>query len=85
VSCLIEIWTMVGEQRTLYTPACLNCGWIGSDGTMPEAEAEGAMHERGERRPWQMAPGQEPGWEASRDRVEREYGAVKTPSPAPPG
>jgi hypothetical protein len=62
VSCLIEIWTMVGEQRTLYTPACLNCGWIGSDGTMPEAEAEGAMHERGERRPWQMAPGQEPGW-----------------------
>jgi hypothetical protein len=59
---------MVGERRTLYTPACLNCGWIGSDGTMPEAEGEGAMHERGERRPWQMAPGQEPGWEASRDR-----------------
>jgi hypothetical protein len=55
VSCLIEIWTMVGEQRTLYTPACLNCGWIGSDGTMPEAEDEGAMHERGERRPWQLA------------------------------
>jgi hypothetical protein len=54
VSCLIEIWTMVGEQQTLYTPACLNCGWIGSDGTMPEAEAEGAMHERGERRPWQL-------------------------------
>jgi hypothetical protein len=63
VSCLIEIWTMVGEQQRLYTPACLSCGWIGSDGTRVEAEREGGMHERGERQPWIMAPGQTPGWE----------------------
>lgn len=31
-------------------------GWIASDGTGLEAEREGAMHERGERHPWQMAP-----------------------------
>jgi hypothetical protein len=49
---------MVGEQRTMVTPACLNCGWIGSDGTRPEAEAEGEMDERGERQPWVMTPGQ---------------------------
>ena len=55
---------MVGEQGTLYTPACLFCGWIGSDGTRPEAEAEGGMHERGERQPWIMAPGQTPAWES---------------------
>jgi hypothetical protein len=54
---------MVGEQGTLYTPACLTCGWIGSDGTMAEAEYEGGMHERGERQPWIMAPGQRVGWE----------------------
>jgi len=34
MACIIEIWTMVGEQQTLYTPACLTCGWIGSDGTL---------------------------------------------------
>jgi hypothetical protein len=60
VSCLIEIWAMVGEQQTLYTPVCLTCGWIGSDGTMAEAEHEGGMHERGEVQPWIMAPGQKP-------------------------
>jgi hypothetical protein len=53
----VEIWTMVGETQTLYTPSCLSCGWIGSDGTRPEAEEEGRMHERGERHPWQIAPG----------------------------
>jgi hypothetical protein len=51
MTCLFEIWTMVGEKETLYTPACLSCGWIGSDGTMAEAEHEGGMHERGERHP----------------------------------
>jgi hypothetical protein len=58
---------MVGEQRTIYTPACLSCGWIGSDGTRLEAEREGEMHERGERQPWQMAPHQRPGWEGAAD------------------
>ncbi len=62
MSCLIEIWTMVGEQQTLYTPACPSCGWIGSDGTMAEAEHEGSMHERGERHPWQLAPGEARTW-----------------------
>lgn len=58
---------MVGEQQTVYTPACLSCGWIGSDGTRLDAEREGAMHERGERQPWQMAPHQRPGWESAPD------------------
>jgi hypothetical protein len=63
VSHVIEIWKIVGEQGTMCTPACLNCGWIGGDGTRPEAEAEGEMHERGERQPWIMVPAQPPAWE----------------------
>jgi hypothetical protein len=47
----------------MWSPACLSCGWYGSDGTRFEAEEEVRMHERGERHPWQMAPGQKPGWE----------------------
>jgi hypothetical protein len=57
---------MLGEQRTIYTSACRNCGWIGSDGSRPEAEAEGAKHERGERQAWQMKPGEKPGWKGDR-------------------
>ncbi|HVX31702.1 MAG TPA: hypothetical protein VHA80_01060 [Solirubrobacterales bacterium] len=51
---------MVGERGTLHTPACLTCGWIGGDGTHAEAEGEAAMHERGERQPWQFPRGQAP-------------------------
>lgn len=50
---LIEYWEMKGDRRTQWTPACLNCSWIGSDGTRAEAEQEAQMHERGERHPWQ--------------------------------
>jgi hypothetical protein len=59
----IEIWTMVGERGTIYSPACLYCGWCGGDGTRAEAKADARMHECGERQPWQMAPRQKPGWE----------------------
>jgi hypothetical protein len=61
-SHVVEFWEMVGESRTAYTPACLNCGWIGSDGSRVEAEAEGVMHERGERHPWQLGPGEIRPW-----------------------
>jgi hypothetical protein len=61
-SHVIELWEMVGETRTLFTPACLNCGWVGSDGTRGEAEEEGLMHERGERHPWQLRPGSATPW-----------------------
>ena len=60
---VIEYWPMVGERQTLWTPACLNCGWYGSDGMRAEAEEEAAMHERGEVQPWIMQPGQKPAWE----------------------
>lgn len=63
MACIIDYWETKGEKQTLYTPACLSCGWIGSDGTMAEAEREGAMHARGEVHPWIMQPGQKPGWE----------------------
>jgi hypothetical protein len=63
MACLVEIWTLVGEKQTLYTPSCLTCGWVGGDGSRVEAEAEGRMHERGERQPWQIVPGQAAGWE----------------------
>jgi hypothetical protein len=53
---------MKDAQRTQWTPACLNCGRIGSDGPRAEAEKEGAMHEPGERQPWVMAPGEKRGW-----------------------
>jgi hypothetical protein len=60
---IVEFWEMVGEQRTMVTPACLNCGWIGSDGTRPGAEEEPRMHERDERNPWQLAPGEVRPWQ----------------------
>jgi hypothetical protein len=63
LACVIEIWTMVGERGTTYSPACLACGWCGGDGTRAEAEAESRMHERGERQPWQLAPGTAKPWE----------------------
>jgi hypothetical protein len=53
---------MIGEDQIIYTPACLSCGWVGSDGGRAEAETEGAMHERGERQPWQLAPGTPSPW-----------------------
>jgi len=55
---VIEIWEMVGDKRTIYTPVCLSCGWFGSDGTMVEAQGEIEMHERGERPPWVHDPSQ---------------------------
>jgi hypothetical protein len=54
---------MRGEQLTIFTAACLSCGWVGDDGTRAAAEHEIKMHERGERHPWHLAPGQVPGWE----------------------
>jgi hypothetical protein len=57
---VVEIWERRGEKETQWTPACLLCDWIGSDGTHAEAEQEGQMHERGERHPWQFAPGETP-------------------------
>jgi hypothetical protein len=53
---------MKGVRRTLWTPACLACGWQGGDGTRVEAEAEARMHERGERMPWQRLPGEASEW-----------------------
>lgn len=61
-SHIVELWEMVGEARTVYTPACLVCGWIGGDGSRAEAEREGRMHERGERQPWQLEPGTATAW-----------------------
>jgi hypothetical protein len=55
--CHCEIWERKGEKETQFTAACLLCNWIGSDTTHTEAVEEGEMHERGERHPWQMAPG----------------------------
>jgi hypothetical protein len=62
LSHVVELWEMVGETGTVYTPACLSCGWIGGDGPRVEAEREGRMHERGERQPWRPEPGNAPDW-----------------------
>jgi hypothetical protein len=61
----IEIWEMVGEKQTIYTAACLACGWIGEDEyTRSGAEADGRDHEAGIRPPWVIEPGRRPaGWE----------------------
>ena len=66
VACIVEIWGMKGEKGSQWTPACLTCAWIGSDGTRAEAETEARMHERGERQPWQLAPGTIRPWEPHR-------------------
>lgn len=58
MACTTEIWERHGEKGTEYTPACLTCAWIGSDGTRRQAVEEAGMHERGERHPWQLAPGE---------------------------
>ena len=59
---LIEIWEAEGERDTLCTAFCLVCGWMGGDATRGDAEAEAEMHERGERHPWQLAPGEAKPW-----------------------
>jgi hypothetical protein len=59
---LIEIWKAEGEHGTLCTAFCLTCNWMGGDGTRGEAETEAGMHERGERHPWQLAPGEAEAW-----------------------
>lgn len=58
MTCTVEIWERKGERETQYTPACLKCSWIGSDTSYADAVAEGEMHVRGERQPWQIAPGE---------------------------
>jgi hypothetical protein len=58
------LWERKGERGSQWTPACLSCGWSGT-GAHAEAEAEGAMHLRGERHPWQTAPDQWPGREGN--------------------
>jgi hypothetical protein len=58
---VVEIWEMVGAERTIYTAACLACGWIGVDEyTRLGAEADGRDHEAGIRPPWIWEPGQRP-------------------------
>jgi hypothetical protein len=64
VAHLVELWEMKGEQRIVFTPACLNCGWIGSDTTRrTEALAEGRLHEEGRRHPWVIGPGERRTWD----------------------
>jgi hypothetical protein len=62
MTCIVEFCEMRGDHRSMWTPSCLTCGWVGSDNTRLEAEREGAMHERGEVQPWIAQPGQ-PRWE----------------------
>ncbi|HTR74554.1 MAG TPA: hypothetical protein VMH33_04765 [Solirubrobacterales bacterium] len=42
---------MQGEAGTLWTPACLSCGWVGTGGPRRAAEAEGSRHEADEAAP----------------------------------
>ena len=60
VAHTVELWEMVGEKRTIFTPACLSCGWIGADGPRLKAEEQGRRHEAGEVPPWIVAPGRRP-------------------------
>jgi hypothetical protein len=49
---------MVRGGRTVCVPACLTCGWTGSEGTRIEAERRGAAHELvGTSRRAEAAPG----------------------------
>ena len=64
VFCLVELWEMRSDDRTLWTPACLSCGWVGSDThRRAAAVADGRRHEEGLRDPWQMAAGEHSGWD----------------------
>lgn len=45
---IVEIWDMEGDGGTVWTPACLSCGWVGTGGPRPAAETEAALHEAGE-------------------------------------
>jgi hypothetical protein len=56
---------MAGEKQTLYTPACLACGWIG-DGTMLETEREGTMHLRARLNRGSCGPAKSPDGKAGR-------------------
>jgi hypothetical protein len=59
VQHLVEIWKMKGPRGAIHTPACLSCGWVGEEtNRRVMAVREGEMHERGERWPWQVAPGE---------------------------
>ncbi|OJU86307.1 MAG: hypothetical protein BGO11_02780 [Solirubrobacterales bacterium 70-9] len=44
---IVEIWEMNRDERTVSVPSCLVCGWTGSGGSRPKAEAEGDAHEEG--------------------------------------
>jgi hypothetical protein len=64
VSHAIELWEMIGDERTIFTAACLSCGWVGGDTRHRlDALVEGRRHEDGLREPWQMAPGEHSGWD----------------------
>ena len=64
VSHQVELWEMVGDGRTIFTPACLACGWIGGDTLhRRDADAEGRRHEEGKREPWQLAVGEHSEWD----------------------
>ena len=66
---LVELWEMRGDRRTIFTPACLNCGWVGSDTTRRAAAvADGRLHEDGGRHPWQLAPGERRTWDGRSSR-----------------
>jgi hypothetical protein len=58
----IELWETKGEKTTMVTTVCLACGWHEGDGTRAKAETEAGMHDRGERYPWQLAPGEAKPW-----------------------
>jgi hypothetical protein len=67
---LIEYWEMAGDKRVQWTPACLPCRWIGSDGTRSEAEEEARMHERGELPPWIIPKGEHREWTPDKNPIE---------------
>ncbi len=51
-----------------WTSVCADCPWMGGDHTRREpAEADAEKHRRGERWPWQLAPGEE--WTPDRGSV----------------
>lgn len=45
---IVEIWEMRGDDGTLWTPACLSCGWVGTDGPRAAAVVAAARHEADE-------------------------------------
>ena len=52
-----------GEKASLYIGFC-SCGWVSGDGRSAEdVRAEHEEHAAGKVPPWQMKPGEMPGWD----------------------